>query len=205
MKSGRRRRRRRRRRVSCEQTSSVLALQGGPFAVQAWLSISLRCSKGIPISVCCYLPVKWSACLSPVFLSHCLTQHHRHVILFCVKVPHVNRVPTQSLSWSLDVAVRDELQAAQRRITNECFGFMGIFFLLWGKIISFIKLILSEHGRTPTVSLTDGVKLWAAVAVCVCMFSRWGLETTVCVIHCGGRVWMRYDCWTPCFDLSHTL
>lgn len=61
---------------------------------------------------------------------------------------------------------------------------LWVFFLLWGKIISFIKLILSEHSQTPTVSLTDGVKLWA----CVCMFSRWGLETTVCVIHCGSRV-----------------
>ncbi len=71
------------------------------------------------------------------------------------------------------MVVRDDSQAAKRRITRESCGFMG-FFMLWEKLISFIKLNLSKRSQRPTVFFSG-----LAVVVCVVyiqhsMFSRWG-------------------------------
>lgn len=70
------------------------------------------------------------------------------------------------------MVVRDELQAARQR---SC-GLMGIF-MLWEKLISFIKLNLSEQSQRPTVFLVDRVEsldLQWYVYIQYSMFSRWG-------------------------------
>lgn len=62
---------------------------------------------------------------------------------------------SHSQSWSLKVVVRDELQVAKQRVTEESCGFMGIF-CSGGKCSN--SLNLSKHGQSKPKVLCMYVK-----------------------------------------------